>query len=90
MIEVQNNTLSFDNGQSQAAEGTIRNDGLLSAGSSIYLTGGRLSGNGAVSAVVVNAAKVSPGGSTGMIIIVGSYTQTGSSDCRFTNDVVTR
>jgi YD repeat-containing protein len=81
-VEVQAGTLRFTGVYTQTAGNTTLNGGTLASTNALNLPttlniqGGSLGGIGTVTANVVNAGQVSPGASSGILNISGSYTQT--------------
>jgi hypothetical protein len=69
-------TLSANTDYDQTAGTTIIDGALQLNGHNLNLNGGTLNGTGTITGSVVNAANVSPGHSSGVLNITGSYTQT--------------
>src|SRR5262249_15996432 len=69
---------TFRTGDYVQTRGTTTVDGMLSllAPSTVFLTGGLLTGRGTINGNVVNAAELQPGDSPGVLTINGNYTQT--------------
>jgi hypothetical protein len=74
-VEAQSGTISFSN-YSQTAGVTILRGGNIASSSTLNIQAGILSGTGIVTANVLNAGRISPGLSPGVLTISGSYIQT--------------
>jgi len=81
LLQIATGGLKFLHGYSQIAGNTLLAGGSIS-GTTMNLSGGRLSGIGLINAAVVNGAVVSPGASPGTLIINGQYTQTAAGQLR--------
>src|SRR5262249_53753139 len=61
----------------QTGGATVVN-GMLTAGPTVAVNGGSLSGSGIIKANVINAGQVTPGDAPAILTVNGSYTQTSS------------
>ena len=75
-VEMQTGTLSFTRTYTQTAGTTLLNGGDLTSTQTLDIQGGALSGVGTVTGDVSSSGQVTPGGSAGILQIVGAYTQT--------------
>jgi hypothetical protein len=79
-IESQAGVLNFTGGYTQSEGTTNLSGGNIAATGTVSIQGGTLSGSGTVTAAVVLSGQVNPGGvdSSGVLTIVGNYTQEAS------------
>ena len=77
-VESQAGILNFAGGYTQSAGTTNLSSGNIAATGTLNIQGGTLSGSGTVTTTVVLSGQVNPGGvgSSGVLTIVGNYTQT--------------
>ncbi len=66
------------------ATATLSNSGTMDVGTLELDSGGTLTGTGTLTGNVVNAGAVNPGGPSGQLTIMGSYTQTAAGTLAFT------